>query len=122
MGFRFRNVFSLGKLFRINIGKTLTPSISFGPRGSTITIGKKGIYGNIGLPGTGLSYRTRLDQPKTRRSSVSKKDQALVLFMQNRNLSRKRMIELFVERLGIARSTASSYYSHANRVSELAEG
>lgn len=35
-----------------------------------MTIGKRGVYGNVGLPGSGLSYRTRLDPPG-RRSTMS---------------------------------------------------
>ena len=38
------------------------------PRGASVSFGKRGTYANFGLPGTGLSYRTRLD----RASSVSR--------------------------------------------------
>src|SRR5262249_15928756 len=40
--------------------------------GANINIGPRGTYANLGLPGTGLSYRTRLDQaerkPRSRAS------------------------------------------------------
>ena len=35
-------------------------SVSLGGRGASINIGKKGVYGNLSLPGSGLSYRTKL--------------------------------------------------------------
>ncbi len=36
--------------------------MSVGPRDASVTFGKSGAYANFGLPGTGLSYRTRLDR------------------------------------------------------------
>jgi hypothetical protein len=39
-------------------------SASFGVRGASVTVGKRGTYLDVGLPGSGLSYRTRLDKPK----------------------------------------------------------
>ncbi len=36
-------------------------SASIGPRGASFTIGPRGTYANISLPGTGISYRQRLD-------------------------------------------------------------
>src|SRR5690606_6281337 len=35
-------------------------SMSMGPRGASVTLGKRGIYRNLGLPGTGIYHRTRL--------------------------------------------------------------
>ncbi len=68
MGFRFRKSFAIiPGLVRINLGKTLSPSITVGKRGLTLTAGKRGVYGNAGIPGSGLSYRTRLDKPTPRR-------------------------------------------------------
>ena len=32
-------------------------------RGANVTVGRRGTHLNLGIPGTGLSYRTRLDQP-----------------------------------------------------------
>ena len=37
--------------------------------GASLTLGKRGVYGNIGAPGTGLSYRSRIDEPTARRPS-----------------------------------------------------
>ena len=38
-------------------------STSVGVRGATMTLGPRGAYANVGIPGSGLSYRTRLDTP-----------------------------------------------------------
>ena len=45
-------------------------STSIGVRGATMTLGSRGAYANVGLPGTGLSYRTRLDTPAHSRQPV----------------------------------------------------
>lgn len=63
MGFRFSRRIKIAPGVRINIGLKGT-SVSVGPRGASITAGRKGIYGNASIPGTGLSYRERLDKPK----------------------------------------------------------
>jgi len=60
MGMRFRRTISLAPGLRLNLGAR-GASLSAGPRGASITIGRNGVYGNVGMPGTGLSYRTRLD-------------------------------------------------------------
>jgi hypothetical protein len=36
-------------------------STTVGVRGASVTLGKKGTYANVGLPGSGVSYRTRID-------------------------------------------------------------
>ena len=61
MAFRFHRRISLFPGIRLNLGKTGV-SISAGVRGASVTAGKRGIYGNVGAPGTGMSYRTRLDK------------------------------------------------------------
>lgn len=69
MGLRFRKSVSLGKGMRINFSKS-GASMSFGRRSSgfTTTVGKRGTYVNIGIPGTGISYRTKISAPKSRTS------------------------------------------------------
>jgi len=42
-------------------------SLSTGIRGASVTFGRRGTYANVGLPGTGLSVRTRLDTPSAPR-------------------------------------------------------
>jgi hypothetical protein len=59
MGFRFQKRISILPGLRINLSKT-GASASIGPRGADLNIGRGGITTNAGLPGTGLSYRSRL--------------------------------------------------------------
>ncbi len=59
MGFRFRNTIRLAPGIRLNLGKCGV-SLSAGVRGASVTLGKNGLWGNVGAPGTGMSYRTRL--------------------------------------------------------------
>lgn len=61
MGFRFRKTISIIPGVRINLSNG-SASLSVGPRGASVSFGKRGTYANLGLPGTGLSYRTRLDR------------------------------------------------------------
>ena len=55
MGFRFRRTMKIAPGVRLNISKS-GPSISFGPRGAKVTIGKDRITRTVGIPGTGISY------------------------------------------------------------------
>ncbi len=59
MGFRFRRAVKISPGLRLNLSKGGL-SLSAGVRGASMTFGTRGAYGNIGLPGTGLSYRGRL--------------------------------------------------------------
>ena len=70
MGFRIRKSISFGKGFRVNLGKSGITSVTFGKRGAPhITTGRRGTrFGTPVVPGTGISYETRLDKPKTRQS------------------------------------------------------
>ena len=59
MGFRFRKRPRLFPGVRLNISKAGFSSVSFGGRGFTINIGRKGTRTTVGLPGSGISYTTR---------------------------------------------------------------
>jgi hypothetical protein len=62
MGFRFQRRVKLFPGVRLNFsGSGISTTI--GVRGASVTLGPRGTYANVGLPGTGLSYRTRLDRP-----------------------------------------------------------
>lgn len=61
MGFRFRKSINIIPGVRLNLSNG-APSLSVGPRGASVSFGSRGTYANLGLPGTGLSYRTRLDR------------------------------------------------------------
>jgi len=66
MAFRFRRSVKIAPGLRVNFGKRGV-SLSGGVRGASITVGSRGTYGNVGIPGTGLSYRSRIDGGKQRR-------------------------------------------------------
>lgn len=59
MGFRFHRVFSVLPGVRINLSKSGL-STSLGPQGADVNIGRHGVTTNAGIPGTGLSYRSKL--------------------------------------------------------------
>lgn len=61
MGFRFRKSISIIPGVRLNLSNG-GASMSVGPRGASVSFTKRGTYANFGLPGTGLSYRTRLNR------------------------------------------------------------
>lgn len=71
MAFRFHRRVRILPGVRLNFGKTGV-SISAGVRGASVTAGRRGIYGNIGAPGTGMSYRTRLDKSKAHQRRASR--------------------------------------------------
>lgn len=83
MGFRFRKTIKLLPGVRLNVSKGGV-SLSAGPRGASVTLGKNGVYGNVGIPGSGLSYRTRLDKPKTR--VMRKNGENLSIIVENDRL------------------------------------
>ena len=79
MGFRIRKSIRLGKGLRLNLGKSGVTSVTMGKRGAPhVTVGKGGTrFGTPVIPGTGISYETRLDKPskKTRRKNTTMSSQ-----------------------------------------------
>ncbi|KAB7309416.1 DUF4236 domain-containing protein, partial [Bifidobacterium longum] len=75
MGFRIRKGISLGKGLRLNLGKSGVTSVTMGKRGAPhVAVGKGGTrFGTPIIPGTGISYETRLDKPskKARRKNTT---------------------------------------------------
>ncbi len=63
MGFRFRKQLGIFKGAKLNITKKGISSLSLGKKGATINVGKQGASQTIGIPGTGLSYRTDKKTP-----------------------------------------------------------
>jgi len=55
MGWRYRSGIRLIPGIRVNLSKS-GASLSVGGRGATVNLGRRGIRGTVGLPGTGLSY------------------------------------------------------------------
>ncbi|KAA0995975.1 DUF4236 domain-containing protein [Pseudomonas sp. ANT_J12] len=70
MGFRFSKRITIIPGVRLSISPSGL-STSIGPRGLSMTMGKHGTYLNAGLPGTGLSYRERIDRPRSSGSTAS---------------------------------------------------
>jgi hypothetical protein len=60
MGLRFRRTMKLLPGVRLNLSRSGL-STTVGVRGASVTVGKKGTYANVGVPGSGVSYRTRID-------------------------------------------------------------
>jgi hypothetical protein len=58
-GLRFQKRLQVLPGLRINLSKS-GASASVGPRGADVNIGAHGITTNAGVPGTGLSYRSKL--------------------------------------------------------------
>lgn len=68
MGLRFSRRIKIAPGVRLNLGLK-GASVSAGVRGAGVTLGRQGLFGSVGVPGTGVSYRTRLAAPKDRRSA-----------------------------------------------------
>jgi hypothetical protein len=75
MGFRFQKRIRIFKGLTLNLSKSGS-SWTVGRPGASVNIKDEKVTGNIGIPGTGLSYRQSLNQsgtpeePATRRSGV----------------------------------------------------
>jgi hypothetical protein len=59
MGFRFSRRIKIAKGLRLNVSKSGL-GLSVGGRGASYSLGPRGLYGNFGIPGTGLSVRSKL--------------------------------------------------------------
>lgn len=72
MGFRFRKSVKLGKGVKLNLGKK-SAGVSFGGKHGGISINSKsGARGRVSIPGTGVSYSTKLSGGKSKRESTSR--------------------------------------------------
>lgn len=60
MAVRFARRITIAKGVRLNVSKSGL-GLSIGPRGASLSIGPTGAYVHSGIPGTGLSIRTKLD-------------------------------------------------------------
>lgn len=59
MGLRFHKSVKILPGVRLNFSKSGI-STSIGGKGHSINIGQNGVYGSLGIPGTGLSYRQKI--------------------------------------------------------------
>lgn len=60
MSFRFRRRLRIAPGIYLNFSRSGI-STSIGRRGASLTLGARGAYVNVGIPGSGLSYRGRID-------------------------------------------------------------
>lgn len=71
MGFRFQKRIRIFKGLTLNLSKSGT-SWTLGGRGASVNLKDGKATGNVGIPGTGISYRERLDNaPAEPRASKS---------------------------------------------------
>ncbi|WP_075881860.1 DUF4236 domain-containing protein [Vreelandella massiliensis] len=61
MAFRFQRRITLAPGVRLNLSKRGI-GFSVGPRGASVSIGPSGAHAHAGIPGTGLSYRTKINR------------------------------------------------------------
>jgi hypothetical protein len=73
MEFRFQKRIKILPGLRLNVSKTGI-SWTVGTRGASVTSRDGNLTGNVGLPGTGVSYRKRIDLPDT---EVESQDQSV---------------------------------------------
>lgn len=64
MGFRFQKRIRIFKGLTVNLSKSGS-SWTLGGGGASINVRGDKVTGNAGIPGTGISYRQRLDGPST---------------------------------------------------------
>lgn len=76
MSFRFQRRVTIIPGVRVNIGKS-GASLSLGPSGASVSVGKRGTYANVGFPGTGMSFRSRIDGAQGRRDQLRAIEQEL---------------------------------------------
>jgi hypothetical protein len=70
MTFRFQRRIKILPGLRLNVSKTGF-SWTVGTRGASVTAKDGHLTGNAGIPGTGLSYRERLDLPAGKQDQVA---------------------------------------------------
>jgi len=59
MGLRVHEVLKIAPGLWVNLSKSGI-SLSLGGRGATVNLGRDGVRGTVGLPGSGLSYSERV--------------------------------------------------------------
>jgi hypothetical protein len=59
MGYRYHKSIKIAKGVRLNISKNGF-GLSVGPRGAKVSLNSKGVYANVGIPGSGFSVRRKI--------------------------------------------------------------
>ncbi|WP_373030601.1 DUF4236 domain-containing protein [Sulfitobacter sp.] len=60
MALRFNKRIKIAPGVKVNVGLKGVSSVTVGRRGASVNMGKKDAHLNIGVPGTGLSTRTKV--------------------------------------------------------------
>ncbi len=79
MGFRFQKRIRIFKGLTLNLSKSGS-SWTVGRPGVSVNIKGEKVTGNVGIPGTGLSYRQSLNQSGTPEESAMRRSGVRVLF------------------------------------------
>jgi len=84
MGFRFQKRIRIFKGLTVNLSKSGT-SWTVGGKGASINVRGDKVTGTAGIPGTGISYRERLDaqstEPSTSKPGIGAGTVVFVLFL-----------------------------------------
>ena len=59
MGFKLRKSLKVLPGVKLNLSKKGISSVSIGRRGAVVNINKKGVQTTLGIPGTGISYKSK---------------------------------------------------------------
>lgn len=68
MSIRFRKSLKILPGVRVNFGMKGS-SLTVGPRGGSVSLGSRGVYSNVGIPGSGISYRSKIGGSTSQRST-----------------------------------------------------
>ena len=101
MALRFRRSFKIAPGVRVNIGKNGLSSISVGTRGASMSFGKSGTYSNVGIPGTGLSFRNKVG------GSSKREEQRLQRLLEKAEEEKQRMEALSKVTLNLDEETGT---------------
>ena len=104
MAWRFRKSVKIAPGIRLNFSKSGV-STTIGDRGSSINLGKRGVYHNMSIPGTGLSNRTRLTGGDRQSSSGRKRTshrpgRTLSPARQNQGTEQRRDVQIKLDSSG----------------------
>lgn len=69
MALRFNRRIKIAPGIKVNVGLKGVSSATVGRRGASVNLGKKDAHLNIGVPGTGLSTRTKVSNTDTQKTS-----------------------------------------------------
>ena len=59
MAFKLKKSIKLLPGVKLNLGKKGISSVSIGKRGATVNINNNGVQTTLGIPGTGISYKSK---------------------------------------------------------------